>query len=97
MMSINLLFKQVSGSGLALAKVPVEQDAAYWEWHVHLPGLPPPQTDEDDDFHNVQMNGEEDPWSVKFGVATKKDRNFYRLSESAEYEEGTFDRLCPFE
>jgi hypothetical protein len=24
----------VSGSGLALAAVPIEQDAAYWEWHI---------------------------------------------------------------
>jgi hypothetical protein len=26
----------VSGNGLALAVVPIEQDAAYWEWHCHL-------------------------------------------------------------
>eukprot|EP00566_Odontella_aurita_P027394 CAMPEP_0113540462 /NCGR_PEP_ID=MMETSP0015_2-20120614/8492_1 /TAXON_ID=2838 /ORGANISM="Odontella" /LENGTH=169 /DNA_ID=CAMNT_0000440265 /DNA_START=203 /DNA_END=712 /DNA_ORIENTATION=+ /assembly_acc=CAM_ASM_000160 len=25
---------KVSGVGLALAGVPVEQDAAYWEWHI---------------------------------------------------------------
>ena len=24
----------VSGSGLALAAIPIEQDAAYWEWHL---------------------------------------------------------------
>ena len=24
----------VSGNGLAVAAVPIEQDAAYWEWHV---------------------------------------------------------------
>ena len=26
----------VSGSGLALAGVSIEQDAAYWEWHICL-------------------------------------------------------------
>lgn len=28
---------QVSGNGLALAGVSIEQDAAYWEWHVEIP------------------------------------------------------------
>ena len=28
---------QVSGSGLALAGVSIEQDAAYWEWHMQVP------------------------------------------------------------
>ncbi len=27
----------VSGNGLALAGVAIEQDAAYWEWHIELP------------------------------------------------------------
>jgi hypothetical protein len=27
----------VSGEGLALAGVQIEQDAAYWEWHIQLP------------------------------------------------------------
>lgn len=26
----------ISGSGLALAGAPIEQDAAYWEWHISL-------------------------------------------------------------
>jgi hypothetical protein len=26
----------VSGHGLALAGVSIEQDAAYWEWHIRL-------------------------------------------------------------
>ena len=89
---------RVSGSGLALAKIPVEQDAAYWEWHVNLPGLPrpPPSDDEDEeDFDDVQMNGnssengseaEEDPYALKFGVATRKDRNFYKSLEHVEEE-----------
>ena len=31
------LWAQVSGNGLALAGVSIEQDAAYWEWHVEIP------------------------------------------------------------
>ncbi len=70
--------------------------AAYWEWHVNLPGLPraPPDDDNDegDEFHDVQMdgkensNGDDDPYAVKFGVATRKDRNFYKHLESLEDE-----------
>ena len=79
---------QVSGSGLALARIPVEQDAAYWEWHVHLPGLPRAPSD-DDELEDVQMSGEEeDPFAVKFGVATRKDRNFYKLLDGVENEGG---------
>lgn len=90
---------KVSGSGLALARIPVEQDAAYWEWHVHLPGLPrPPPSDDDDEedeFHDVRMNSgessdnddeEDDPNALKFGVATRKDRNFYKSLESVQEE-----------
>ncbi len=83
----------MSGSGLALAKIPIEQDAAYWEWHVHLPGLPrpPPDEEDEDEFHDVQMNGEsDDPYAIKFGVATRKDRNFYKLLQNVEDEGGTF-------
>ena len=88
----------MSGSGLALAKIPVEQDAAYWEWHVNLPGLPRPPPGEDDDedeMHDVQMNGDgdssdnnddDDPYALKFGVATRKDRNFYKQLEQVEDE-----------
>ena len=78
----------MSGSGLALARIPVEQDAAYWEWHVYLPGLPRAPSD-DDDLEDVQVNGdEEDPFAVKFGVATRKDRNFYKMLDSVENEGG---------
>ena len=27
----------IKGKGLALAGVPIEQDAAYWEWHMEIP------------------------------------------------------------
>ena len=74
---------QVSGSGLALAKIPIEQDAAYWEWHVNLPGLPRHPDEDEDDMHDVHMNGDDevDPYAIKFGVATRKDRNFYKMME----------------
>jgi hypothetical protein len=58
----------VSGHGLALAGVSVEQDAAYWEAHIVIPG-------------------EGDAIDVMFGVATKKDRKYYKALE--EQEEGT--------
>lgn len=28
---------QISGHGLALVAAALEQDAAYWEWHISLP------------------------------------------------------------
>lgn len=88
----------MSGSGLALAKIPVEQDAAYWEWHVNLPGLPryPDDGDENDDEGRMQSinmdddndnnNEGEDPYALKFGVATRKDRHFYKSLENVEEE-----------
>ena len=72
------------------------KDAAYWEWHVHLPGLPrhPDNDSDDEEFDDVQMNGsdkssegeEEDPYAIKFGVATRKDRKFYQSLEHVEEE-----------
>ena len=88
----------VSGSGLALAKIPIEQDAAYWEWHVDLPGLPRhpddngDENDDEDRMHSVNMdedtdnNDEDDPYALKFGVATRKDRHFYKSLENVEEE-----------
>lgn len=59
----------MSGHGLALAGVSVEQDAAYWEAHIDIAG-------------------EGSSIDVMFGVATKKDRKFYKALE--EQGEGTF-------
>lgn len=94
---------QISGSGLCLTNIPIEQDAAYWEWHITLPGLPraPKDGEEEDDFQDVQMDGngssddddndiDDDPYALKFGVATRKDRNFYKSLESAQ-DEGSKD------
>ena len=96
---------KISGCGLALGEIPVEQDAAYWEYHVHLPGssssrrLKSEDNDNGDEgeFHDVEMNGGDDddenddddgsyPYALKFGVATRKDRSFYKSLENAEAE-----------
>ena len=52
-----------------MAGAGIEQDAAYWEWHIQKV----PQ--DDDDF------------KIMFGVAHKKDRNFY--NELDKSQEGT--------
>ena len=73
------------------------KDAAYWEWHVNLPGLPRHPDDDnnenEDEFDDIQMNGEnssdgenDDPYALKFGVATRKDRKFYQSLEHVEEE-----------
>jgi len=63
-----------------------------------LPGLPRhPDNDnnsDDEEFDDVQMNGsdkssegeDEDPYAIKFGVATRKDRKFYQSLEHVEEE-----------
>lgn len=100
--TIRLQGFNVSGSGLALAKIPIEQDAAYWEWHVSLPGLPrhPDDNDKSDGegerMHSINMDDDDDnsdhksnnydPYAVKFGVATRKDRNFYKSLENVQEE-----------
>jgi hypothetical protein len=62
----------VSGHGLALATVVIEQDAAYWEIHVEI--VPASEGE------GSKLNG------VMFGVATKKDRKFYQALEEAADE-----------
>lgn len=46
-----------------MAGAAIEQDAAYWEWHIH----------------NVP-----DDANIMFGIATKKDRNFYNDLENQD-------------
>jgi len=79
----------VSGEGLALAGVTIEQDAAYWEWHIIKPGDTPPDEDDDDDDYDEEIH------AVKFGVSTKKDKAFYRALKSAA-DSGT-DESTPME
>lgn len=78
---------KVSGSGLALAGVTVEQDAAYWEWHIELSQdakeqLARQQGGESSDGEEGLDGGGGD--AVKFGLATKKDAKFYRALEANE-------------
>lgn len=62
----------ISGQGLALVGVVIEQDAAYWEWHMTTST---PQTTME---------------KVLFGVASKKDPEFYKeLKDKVQPEEGT--------
>jgi hypothetical protein len=65
----------VTGHGLALAAVVIEQDAAYWEVHVELA--------------ESCCAGTDAVASVMIGVATKKDRKFYTVME--ESDEGNSD------
>lgn len=60
---------KVSGVGLALVGVPVEQDAAYWEWHIDG------TESEGEKFEEYESD------APKFGVATKKDAKFYKALE----------------
>ncbi len=75
----------VSGYGLALVDVSIEQDCAYWEWHVNVNDNNNNATndkdsnvngvEDDDDFFNQGL-------TMKFGVATKKNRDFYHALDS---------------
>jgi len=65
---------KIHGRGLALVGVSIEQDAAYWEWHVET--VTDDDDDDDDDFDAFS--------SLKFGVATKKNSKFYTALESME-------------
>lgn len=89
----------VTGHGLALVNVVVEQDAAYWEWHVE-------KTSTDDDENDAivgeeELEGENDQGAiededdgfeevvgdvVKFGVSTKKKPAFYKKLAKARKE-----------
>lgn len=34
-------------------------------------------------------DGDDDPYAIKFGVATRKDRTFYKLLDTVEEDGGT--------
>ncbi|KAL3826503.1 hypothetical protein ACHAXA_004340 [Cyclostephanos tholiformis] len=64
--SINIagdLMNEVSGNGLALADVPVEQDRAYWEWRVNM-RIP---------SSNAVSS------TIMFGVSNKRNSKFYEI------------------
>lgn len=72
-------FSTVSGSGLALACISIEQDSAYWEWHVETNGDLEDKSPDDDAENFFENKDTENKTSLKFGVATSKNRKFYRI------------------
>ena len=70
--TVELAGLKVSGLGLALAGVSIEQDAAYWEWHIESADGSEANNDPEED------EDEDESLALKFGVATKKNSNFYR-------------------
>jgi len=72
---------KLHGRGLALVGVSIEQDAAYWEWHVETTDGNDDEDDDGDDFDAFS--------SLKFGVATKKNSKFYQALESNQDGEDT--------
>lgn len=84
----------IKGQGLALVDVSIDQDCAYWEWHVTV-NIPEKQKiktnsrngdtgnyngnddDDEDDFFNNGI-------SMKFGVATRKNQDFYHMLDVNE-------------
>mmetsp|Transcript_14700 Transcript_14700/g.17893 ORF Transcript_14700/g.17893 Transcript_14700/m.17893 type:complete len:240 (-) Transcript_14700:266-985(-) len=73
----------VSGEGLGLVNVSIEQDCAYWEWHVEslsqssLSNKKSFESSDDEDFFDTAT-------AMKFGVATRKNRDFYKALDSNE-------------
>ena len=78
--------QRVSGNGLALVGCSIEQDAAYWEWHIEKTG----SNGSSGDGGNASVDGEydedEEENAPKFGVATKKDRRFYQARQALEVD-----------
>ena len=88
----------VKGYGLALVNVSIDQDCAYWEWHVGTTGTTMKNDhvvkngidhdhddeDDEDDFFNHHRG-----WTMKFGVATRKNQDFYHILEANE-EDGKY-------
>jgi len=65
------------GTGLALVGVSVEQDAAYWEWHVELCRM-------DGSDHSIDKSGDDESSALSFGVATKKNSAYFRSLDKSE-------------
>lgn len=69
----------VSGSGLALACINIEQDSAYWEWHVETNEDSEEKSSGNDSENFFENRDSGNKTSLKFGVATSKNRKFYRI------------------
>lgn len=80
--TVNIHHLSLTGSGLGLVDVSLEQDACYFEWHIEIPnpkaindskgGIS--SDEDDDDFFSFES-------ALKFGVATKKSPEFYKKSQ----------------
>lgn len=80
--TVNINRLSLTGSGLALVDVSLEQDACYWEWHVEIPNpnVINVASDEDDFFSSMS--------ALQFGVCAKKSQEFYKtLGSQAEDDE----------
>lgn len=73
---------RISGYGLALIQMPMEQDAAYWEWFIEKDDGRLKKNDDGDDVEDIDSTY----LAMKFGVATKKDPSFYQVQESSADE-----------
>ena len=60
---------EISGSGLALGSVSIEQDSAYWEVHINKSG---DEGGNNDDNNNFSNDGFE---ALQFGVSKRPPRN----------------------
>ena len=79
--SVNINGLNLTGEGLALIDVSIEQDSAYWEWHI-IAEDKKSEDDDDEDFFS-------DETALKFGCATKKNREFYEALEMNEADDET--------
>lgn len=96
---------RVTGHGLALVDVSVEQDSAYWEWSLEIPSRKRKKrildsddenddggtTDVADDGAEEEEHDEEFDTQLKFGVTTKKSPEFYKNLEANETDDSSID------
>eukprot|EP00591_Stephanopyxis_turris_P004330 CAMPEP_0195520586 /NCGR_PEP_ID=MMETSP0794_2-20130614/17223_1 /TAXON_ID=515487 /ORGANISM="Stephanopyxis turris, Strain CCMP 815" /LENGTH=188 /DNA_ID=CAMNT_0040649973 /DNA_START=235 /DNA_END=801 /DNA_ORIENTATION=- len=85
--TVNVDVCTVSGTGLALAGVSVEQDSAYWEWHIEIPSKQEKINGDEmggDDSYDDFDDEDDEFEAVKFGVCTKKSQAFYKAMAANE-------------
>jgi hypothetical protein len=74
----------ITGEGLALVDVSIEQDSCYWEWHVTADDV---KQGASDDANGDNEDFFSDEGALKFGVATKKNRQFYESLDMNEADD----------
>lgn len=72
---------------MALTAVVLEQDAAYWEVHV-VGQQQQHQSSSSEAAPDAAKNDGGTKCNAMFGVATKKDRQFYNALEEASEDQG---------